>query len=147
MIIQQQLSVYCLLRAQKLKLNVRRGIMKRSEKAYLIVTLVYSLLWSAVCVFWVHKFLSGAERPVSGIIAALNVVMTAGLFVPSIAGLKSKRLTLGGSIVQFVFLIMSMYGIPIAIWGIVLLRRSLKTQTTANNQMQNTGTNAPDSDL
>jgi hypothetical protein len=121
--------------------------MKRSEKTYLIVTLVYSLLWSAVCVFWVHKFLAGADRPVSGIIAALNVVITAGLLVPTIAGLKWKRLTLGGSIVQFVFLIMTMYGIPIAIWGIVLLRKSLKAQATANNQMQDIVTDVPNPDL
>ncbi len=117
--------------------------MKKSEKTYLIVTLVYALLWSAVCIFWVHKFLTGVDRPVSGFIAGLNVAMTAGLLVPSIAGLKWKRLTLGGSIVQFVFLIMSMYGIPIAIWGIVLLRKSLKTQATANNVLENIGTNAP----
>ena len=117
--------------------------MKKSGKAYLIVTLVYSLLWSAVCVFWVHRFLTGADRPVSGFIAGINVVMTAGLIIPSIVGLKWKRLTLGGSIVQFVFLITSMYGIPIAIWGMVLLRRSLNTQATANNVLENIGTNAP----
>ena len=109
--------------------------MKKSEKAYLIVTLVYAVFWSAVCVFWIHKFLTGADKPVSGFIAGLNVVITLGLLVPSIFGLKWRRLTLGGSIVQFVFLIMSIYGIPFAIWGIVLLRRSLKTQGTANNGM------------
>ncbi len=117
--------------------------MKKSEKAYLIVTLVYSLLWSAVCAFWVHKFLAGVDRPVSGIIAGLNVIITCCLLIPSITGLKRKRLTLGGSIVQFVFLIMSMYGIPFAIWGIVLLRRSLKTQATANKRLEDIGSIAP----
>ena len=107
--------------------------MNKSEKAYLLVTLAYSLLCFVVCVFWVHKFLAGVDRPVSGIIAAVSVAMTAALVIPSITGLMWKRMTLGGSIVQFVFLIMTMYGIPIAIWGITLLRRSLKQQAAANN--------------
>ena len=112
--------------------------MNRSEKAYLLVTLACSLLCSAVCVFWVHKFLAGIDRPVSGIIAAVCVATAAALFIPSITGLSLKRLTLGGSIVQFVFLIMTMYGIPIAIWGITLLRKSLKRQATANNGLDRT---------
>ena len=57
--------------------------------------------------------------------AALGVYM-AGLLIPSIINLKNKKLGTVPTVIQIIFLILMAYGIPVAIWGIVLLVKSHK---------------------
>ncbi len=101
--------------------------MKSAEIAYHVAAILFSGLAYYVCVFWGRQYLAKNDDIASGMIACICFAMATSILIPSIVGLLQKRLTLGGSIVQLVFLFLAFpYGLPLGIWGIILLRRSLK---------------------
>ncbi len=108
--------------------------MKSSERAYLIATLIFSVLLFMAGIFtWATTYFPpgshfDSER-LFGLVLVFVLFPAVIILVPSIVGLLRQRLTTGGTILQCVFLFPAfLLVVPLAlgIWGIVLLRRARK---------------------
>lgn len=119
--------------------------MKKSEKIWLICTVLFALLVGVVSAFWVRQMLAEPDDYANRLIAATGFLSMSSILIPGITGLVVQRLTLGGTLLQLVFLfILFPYGLPLAVWGLVLLRRSLKEQSEMKQVLHSAGDIASD---
>jgi hypothetical protein len=103
--------------------------MTKSEKIYTALVAIWALLMIVPCIILLTNVIPRLEDPrplrmVVGIIGfdVLVLGVTTGVAI------AKDRLLLIPTLIQIVFLVFSGYGIPIAIFGIVLLRRSQKDE-------------------
>ncbi len=108
--------------------------MKSSERAYLIATLIFSLLlFAAGILAWATTYFPpgshfDSER-LLGLVVVFVLLPAVIILVPSLVGLARRRLTTAGTVLQCVFLFPAfLLIVPLAlgIWGLVLLRRARK---------------------
>jgi len=64
--------------------------------------------------------------PIFHYVSVILALYVTAIAIPAILNLKNKKLGLASTITQIIILMLSISGIPLGIWGIVLLVKSNK---------------------
>ena len=108
--------------------------MKTSENIYTALTLVFAGFLAAGILNFQLLIIPITDNPdvipVFHFVCAILGLCAASLGVTSFLNLKNKSLGTVSTIIQISVFFLMVYGIPFAIWGIVLL---VKSKNSANN--------------
>lgn len=104
--------------------------MKTSEKIYSAISIVFAAFCLVAILnfqlFLIPRLDNPDTIPLFNMVCAMLGINIAALAVPAMLNLKNKKLGTVPTVIQIVFLMLMAYGIPIGIWGIVLLVKSKK---------------------
>ena len=104
--------------------------MNTKEKIYCVIVIALGLFYVLGAISLLGFAFSGSEtKGVLIAVSGVNVVMATILTGTALLNLKAKTMSPINTTIQIAFLFISIYGIPLAIWGIFVFRASLRGQS------------------
>lgn len=100
--------------------------MNTKEKIYSAVVIALGLFYILGAISLLGLAFTGTDtKAVFIAVSGINTLIATILITTALLNLKAKQITPINTTIQIAFLFVSIYGIPIAIWGIFVLRASL----------------------
>jgi len=112
--------------------------MKTRDLVYTIAVILFALILAKCLAMWISMYAHGTSNmnAVTFAITQASVAFNIAVYVITAAlNIRAKALRPINTIVQCVFLTLSGTGIPLAIWGIILL---VKQKKSANHFLEGT---------